>query len=537
MGLARPSSALALLVLAALAEAQSNQDPAIDVRLSAIRVITALARQNGVNGIACETTVCNEGTAIVPWLQPMNTSHPTIAFLIAAERDGRLVQISNHSYLKHGFFAANAGGCGTCIQPGQNALGLGCSDTYDVSNNGDNFFLGPPEEVDPWLGNWSAQCSLFDHGEPPVAAPADCDSVRSLTRTQSNALGPIHSRVQVRDEDLDLSGPFYMQAQYNVRGMPDAARDDSLGSRRFTATFAGTRWTLTATGGLLSGTILQRWPDASIGSSTNGNDDGRVYVAVKVTGPVAGFYHYEYALHNRDNVRGIGALRIPVCSGARVRAIGFRDLDQDATNDWSARVAGGELQFAGAGAPLVWNTLTNFWFDSDAAPLDAALVLDEAAPGAGLPQFGVASRAPLALYNAYLGPGCAQGTPPTLYATGAPARATLGNATFALASENNAPFQPSVLLLGTQPGSHSVGGCTLWMGASTVRQRAVSVATSDAQGLATHAGPIPNDLALEGQDFRLQTFARDPGHGVLLGDYELSDGLLVRVGDSISDCP
>ena len=41
----------------------------------------------------------------VPWLQAMAEDHPFIAFLLVRESNGRLVQISDHSYVKHGFFA------------------------------------------------------------------------------------------------------------------------------------------------------------------------------------------------------------------------------------------------------------------------------------------------------------------------------------------------------------------------------------------------------------------------------------------------
>ena len=125
-------------------------------------------------------------------------------------------------------------------------------------------------------------------------------------------------------------------------------------------------------------------------------DDGRVFVGLSVTGPVDGFYRYEYTLHNRDNVRGIGALRIPLCPGARVRAAGFRDIDTNAANDWSATASAGELVFASLGAHQPWNTLYNFWFESDAAPGDTTLVLDEGLPGPGAPSVLVSAQAPVA---------------------------------------------------------------------------------------------------------------------------------------------
>ncbi|MSR63351.1 MAG: hypothetical protein EXS08_12990 [Planctomycetes bacterium] len=537
-------SVLPLLCFGAPSAAQSNQVPGMDIRLSNMRTIDVLGREgvfpNGRNGVAIETTVCNEGSVEVPWMEAMNIHHPTIAFLVAAARNGRMEQISDRSYVKHGFFALNGNGCQlSCVPPGVfgSMLGVGCTDTYATANNGDNFYLGSPDEIDPWLGVWNKQCSFFDRGFPDVGAPANCDGRRSLTHQMASNLGVVGSRVHLSDEDLVIGGELFFQGHYVVEGLPEAARDDALGSRPFAASWGGSRWTLTQNGPLVPGSILKRWSGATVTSNTNGSDDGLVFAALKVTGPSAGFYHYEYALHNRDNARGVGALRIPLCSGARLRNLAFHDIDLDANNDWTASVSASEIEFATASAPLRWNTLFNFSFDCDAGPADGALVLAEFDAGTGLAQFTVPGQAPLALYNAYLGAGCAQGTPPTLYAIGSPARAELGNASFGVASDGNAPSQVHQLYFGTQAGSLSLQGCTIWAGPSLGALRFASTVLSDANGIATHPGAIPNDLALEGAAFRMQAVSRRPGQGVLFTNFELSDGLLVRLGNSIPGCP
>ena len=262
-----------------------------------------------------------------------------------------------------------------------------------------------------------------------------------------------------------------------------------------------------------------------------------MYVGLVVSGPVDGFYRYEYTLHNRDNVRGIGALRIPLCPGARVRAAGFRDIDANALNDWSATFSAGELVFASLGAHQPWNTLYNYWFESDAAPGDSALVLDEGLPGPGAASFLVSAQAPVALYNRFTGAGCALDTPPTLFATGTPARAELGNATFGVASNGNVPGQVHWLYMTVQPGSSVVQGCPVWLGASLSGVRLASQVVSDASGRAAHPGAIPADPALEGVRFRLQGVGRDPGQGTLYTHLELSDGLEVLVGNTTPGCP
>lgn len=543
--LRQAARAALLLVLPPVASAQSNQDPAIDVRISNAGNIQVLGREgvypDGVNGAAFLTTVCNDGSVTVPWLQPMNPNHPVIAFLVVAARNGRLEQISDRSFVKHGFFAANTVGCGRpCEQPSGQlglALGIGCSDTYGTGNNADGFWLGPPEEVDPWLGVWEPACSYFDRGEPSVGPPGDCNGQRSLTRTMVNALGPVGHRVRLKDADLAASGTLYYQGQYVVRGEPGTARDDNLTSREFSATWDGLAWQTADVGTLLQGTVLNRWAGAEIASASNGGDDGTVYVAVKVSGPVDGFYRYEYALHNRDSFRGVGALRIPICPQARVRALGFRDADDDPANDWSAVVVPGEVAFSTGVAPLRWNSLDNFWFECDAAPTPGVVALDAFDPGPGAPTVSASLATPQRLDSVFLGGGCAVGPPPTLFPEGTPPRAEIGNATFALVSTGNAPLQPSRLRYGLQAGSTLIDGCPLWIGPSLASTFATSVAVSDATGRATHPVPIPPDVTLEGLEVGFQAVSRRPGGGVLLGLFELSDALRVHVGNVAPTCP
>ena len=530
-------------LFASLSSAQSNTVPGIDVFLNQINNVQALGREgafpDGVNGVSFATTICNIGTELVPWRGPMNADHPFISFLVARESNGRFEQVSDWSYVKHGFFATTGNACSTCLPPpGPQGrfLGLGCSDTYKTTTNGENFYLGPPDEIDPWLGGWDPVCSHFDRGEPAVAPPFDCDGNRSLTNTQAQALGPVGHRIRIQDADLNVPGAsFAYQAFYVVGGEAEALRSDNIAWRPLDASWTGSQWNLASTADLEHGSILEAWDGASVSSNTNGADDGRVYVGVKVTGPNQGLYHYEYAVLNRDNSRGIGAFRIPVCDGARVVGAGFRDIDDDASNDWSFSVASGEVVFETGAAPLKWNTIYNFWFDSDAAPLADTSTVDAFAAGPGAGSFAVSTTAPGALFNVFLGSGCSTTTAPTLYAKGTPARASLGNASFELVSEGNLPGEVHFLRYGIGSGTTNLQGCTVYL-AGTLGLP-VAGTLSDAFGVAVHPTPIPNDPSLEGLEVDLQAIGRRPAAGTLFGNFELSDGLRVRVGDLLSDCP
>ncbi len=395
--------------------AQSNQVSGLDVELASVSSLMALGREGvypaGENGLALATTICNVGTVEVPWFAPMSKPHPVIGFLILRESNGRMEQISDYSFLKHGFAALTSEFCSPCTPPTQGApgqyLGLGCSDTYGVFTNGDSFWLGPPEEIDPWLGEWQDKCGQFDRGEPAVAPPFDCDQVRSLTSTQVAALGPIAHRIRVQDAELDQAGTFWYQAYYNVQSEPEAARENNMASREFVPTWNGSAWDLASTGPSLLGSVLERWSGASVASATNGDADGRVYVAVRVSGPTAGMYHYEYAIQNRDNRRGVRSFRIPLDSSALVQGVGFHDVDEDGGNQWTVATGPSGLVFEDAAGtnPLRWNSVYNVWFDVDRAPTAGQFTLGAASPGAGAPSFAVpiTTPAPLSSVTRY---GC-----------------------------------------------------------------------------------------------------------------------------------
>jgi len=541
------ASCLASVALGGLALAQPNATPGIDLSTSGIGTPTVVTRQGafpgGVNAFSASTTVCNPGTVEVPFQAVMDPDHPIIAFLLARESGGRLVQISDRSFVKHAFGSANTNGCGTCQNPGTGSLiGLGCDDTYGSSTNANHFWLGPASEIDPWLGTWDPVCSHFDRGEPAVAPPADCDGARSLSSSQSNVLnGGVNHRIRVPDADLNVaSSTFWYQVYYVVEHEPEAVRDNNLASRQFIPTWNGTAWTISAPSTLYPGTVLGRWTGATVTSNTNGLDDGRVYVAVRVTGPTAGLYHYEYAVQNRDNAREISAFRVPVCRDARVLNTGFRDVDADGSNDWTFANGGSEVAWSTTTNSLGWNTLYNFWFDSDAAPVaNSSLVVDEFLAGPGAATVSVSSTAPLGLHNVHLGDGCGTPSAPTLYATGSPGRATLGNATFGLGSAGNAPGASTVLFGGPVDGTQSLTpACNLYMGGSPPNPVFFfGYATANGAGVASRSTPVPNDPILEGAHLNFQVFEIQSGTGAYLGLLDASNGLRVRIGDLIPGCP
>lgn len=549
----RTISHLALVALlfgtSSAALAQSNTIAGRDLRLQDAFWIERYHRTGsyptGVQAIGTWTVVCNPGTSPIPFLAPMNPDHAFIHYMVVREANGRLEQISNWSWVKHTFGSSNdPSPCGNCPLPGLTSYVVqGCNDTYANYQAVDHFNLGPPEEVDPWLGTWDPVCSHFDRGNPPVAPSQQCDGIRSLDGNQASVLNQgIGDAMRVHDDDLVVPGAvFYYQAGYLIPHEADALRGDNLGSRRFSATWNGStqQWDLADSSSFLQGSVLQQWAGASIDSNSNGPDDGRYYVAVKVTGPTGGRWHYEYAVQNRDNLRGMGAFRVPVCADAQVTNFGFHDVDRQPLTDWTAAKVGNEIVFAVNPvnpSPLRWNTVFNFWFDCDAAPLAGTVLLDQYAIGPGALAVTVPSTTPSGLWNQNLGAGCGTGPAPWLHAVGGPARAAIPNGTFALRAAGNPAGAPCGFFLSTVAGATPLGGgCTAWSGDVLSLVGPLSV-LADAGGVATLALPVPNNPSLEGQALDFQMMNVVPG-GALLGSLNLSNGLRVRIGNLIAGCP
>lgn len=492
--------------------AQSNVINGLDVKLGRLESLVVQGRTGtfpgGQNGLAMSTTSCNVGSVDVPWLAAMADNHPYIAFLVARERGNRMVQISDYSFCKHGFFALSDNQCSPCQHPSPTGtwLGVGCSDTYSTTNNGNSYWLGPPGEIDPWLGMWNPVCSHFDKGEPPVASPADCDGQRSLTNAMVSAMGPVAHRVRVNDSDFNVPGTYYYQGYYVIRAEAESQRGDNLGSKRFTPSWTGSNWNITTNDtNITYGSILNRWSGATVTSNTNGFDDGRVYVAVKVTGPTNGMYHYEYAFHNRDNKRGISAVHLPISQCVTITNVGFDDVDSDNTNSWTLTQTPTEAIFGNINNPIRWNSFYNVWFDSNAAPVSIGFSaqLDEATGGAGATSFTVQTTVPMNLPFSNFGigtPGCHGDH--HMCANSAP---YIGNSGFQLLCDN-APAGALGLGLATDVGLLTGGdqfglGIILYNDLLLATQVYQFDMNSDANGLGTAPAPIANDNALIGMTF------------------------------------
>ncbi len=527
------------LFLATPLLAQAGSIPGIDIKLYDVYGPTVYGRRgaaypNGEMTMAISHAMCNAGTLNLPWVgwvsgsgSTMVDTYPKIAFLIARESGGRMVQASGKSFMKHSRVAYNLGSsqCNTCTSGAGGQFRVGCFDAYSTGFNGNQYNLGPTTEANPWEGSWNPQGSYFDRGDPAVSGAAATDSIQSLSVTGWD----VHkNRINIREQELAVPGAsFYGQAQVCIKTEPGTARANNFASRGLNITWGGSSWSSSAQAGpSVQGSVLNRWSGASVATASNGTDDGHFHVAVKVTGPVNGLYHYEYAIHNQDNHRGAASLRIPLCATARVFNVGFHDIDGDALNDWTMSRTSTELSFlATATNPLDWNCIYNVWFDSDAAPTAGTVTLDQARPGPGALSVNVASQIPSLLLNEYLGAGC--GTPtPALWATGLPNSPNPGYGLRTMAAPGNAVL----FAFATQTAAEPVGGCTIWIDSAMLLTTAL--VTADGSGLASFALPIP--AGVTPIDLACQAFEWQIG-GPILGEANARDGLRIRAAGT--GCP
>jgi hypothetical protein len=393
-------AALSAIGAGATAHAQSNVVNGLDGKLEILDNITYWGRRGAAHpggevGLSMRNTMCNPGTVSIPWYAQMMENHPKFGFIITRITNDRMVQISDWSYCKHAFTSAStSGACGPCNGIGGSLMGVTCSDTYTAGHNAGRNNLGPPSEINPWLGTWNHLGSYFDRGDPDVGFPGNMDGQQSPINVGGD---PVKNRVTVKEADLLVAGSTYYYGIHLIHeGESVANRWDNLKSRGFVPSWNGSSWSVVNSGvGEVFGSILQHWTGSELNSGRNGNDDGRFFVANKVTPLGGGNYHYEYAVHNVDNHRAGASLRIPIDAGAVASNFTFRDIDQNALNNWTAQRVGNEIVFtAPANNPLEWNTIYNFGFDANFAPGSGLVTLDEARIGAGALFVDVAAKVP-----------------------------------------------------------------------------------------------------------------------------------------------
>ncbi|MFN8177741.1 MAG: FlgD immunoglobulin-like domain containing protein [bacterium] len=359
----------------------------LDLQLGGLSGIVSQGRTgtypNGLNGLSAQTMSCNPGSANIPWNAPMAETHPFIALALFRVANGVLEEVGQN-WIKHAFFALSDNGCGYGCPHGSDGsyLAIGCSDIYSAGNNGTRYYLGPRKEVDPYRGTWTACGSFFDE---PVVHDADCN--RNYDGTEPNN---VNHRLVVADGDLGNAGATYFyEGAYYVAN--DGVPDNNIGWRQCTMSWNGSTWIFSTVGGGVTpnyGCVAETWGDSHQRKDL-ATDDGPVVLSEQVTDLGGGSFHYEYALYNLRSNRGVYSFSVPVGS-ANLTNVGFHDIDQDGTNDWTVTVANGVVTWAtqdyNTNPDANWlssEKLYNFRFDADVPPVAGQVQCGIFRPGVG----------------------------------------------------------------------------------------------------------------------------------------------------------
>ena len=273
-------------------------------------------------GLGVGTTSCNNGDQPLDWFQLPQVDHPVIPQNLyrmsgGASNNDRFEQVGQ-SWLKHAFFALEDNACGFGCNTSGCATGshlcVGCSDPYDAGLNASQSGLGSRAWVNPFTG----------------AYPSTANNHSGHTET-----GITH-RILVEGSDLNTTlnpgATYYAEAQYVTPheyawcqthpGQCNMYNNASY--RRFTVS-GTTSFTFSPVGSTVRMTpAINAWTGATINPiEPVPGTDGRAFIAYKVTGPVAGVWHYEYAINNQNLDRGIQSFSVPLGCGITVSNLGF----------------------------------------------------------------------------------------------------------------------------------------------------------------------------------------------------------------------
>ncbi|RIK66018.1 MAG: hypothetical protein DCC65_11300 [Planctomycetota bacterium] len=340
--------------------------------------ITNWGAVGGIRGYSLGSYTCNIGNTNLPW----NSTSPLLGMNAYRLENGRLMQIGM-SWLKNATVAAAGNGCGmSCNGTGGSQLGAGCRDIYSASYNGGQGILGP-----------RSQCNAYTGQYPGPSGGT------------GNA---IFKRLQIAQADIDPA--LHPTALYFSEGVYVAATDALAGNalnnashKRFTVT-AGT-FNLSPTGSMQVGVpAIQAWqnhgggvnvPDPSVAISTvDVPDEGRFYMAAKVTPLGNGTWRYDYAIYNLNSHRAASSFTVPIPAGTTVTNVGFHDVDYHSgepfdNTDW---IGGADDSSVSWKSPqtfaqnpntnaLRFGTMYNFWFDADVGPKSGSAAIGLFRPG------------------------------------------------------------------------------------------------------------------------------------------------------------
>jgi len=309
------------------ANAPEGSVPGPDIVVGDMSGLQQFGSASGQVGLATGATSCNNGDQPVHFYRLPDPDHSVVSQNFYRMSGGptntdRFEQLGQ-SWSKHTFGADQENACsfGCTPFPDQSELGVGCSDPYLASQNGfqgntNSGALGSRAWINAFTGAFSV-------------------SPRPDNHTGHTHTGTSH-RIVVNTTDLNTTlnagATYYLEVQYdspheyawcqdhpgqcNMYNNASYRRYNVTGTTSFTFASVGATVRMTpATGAWTGATSSTIEPEPGV--------DGRAFVVYKVTGPVAGIWHYEYAIHNQNLDRSVQSFSVPLGCGITVSNTGF----------------------------------------------------------------------------------------------------------------------------------------------------------------------------------------------------------------------
>jgi hypothetical protein len=398
----KTNSLCAAAMLACCAGTTLAQTTGVDVIVGDLYDVahyTSGGTVNGKRAYAVGTISCNIGTVPLTWQRTSAAQYPVISQNIYRLSNGRFEQISQ-AWLKHGFCALNGTVCGPCPTQSNPACAFlmpQCSDPYSAGLNGDQTDLGPKWHINPTTGGIAFAANSATWGA--VNEPGDTSAV--LTK-----------RLVVPDTELTTAGALYFVSSSYIQPEDAGANNDNNNQSYRRVTFNATSRAMelrNSTQRQKPG--IQAWRDFGGGVDGSGNpiadntvvisnadvaNDGRYIIGSKVINLGGGIYRYEYAVQNLNSNRGASSFTVPVPATATVTNIGFRDVvyhsgEKQKSDNWAPTFASGAVTWTMPNLyaddqqenALRWDTIYNFWFETNFAPASGAADIGLFLPGTG----------------------------------------------------------------------------------------------------------------------------------------------------------
>ena len=261
-------------------------------------------------GLAVGTDSCNNGDQPLNWFSLPNNDHPVIPQNLyrqsrGATNDERFEQIGQSS-MKHAFLALEDNvcnfGCNTSGCVTGSHLCPGCSDPYSAGLNAGPD-LGSRAWVNPFTGFFPTNPNPNDHN------------------------GHVHNgvshRIIVEVDDLNTTlnpgATYFAEAAYVTpheyawcQAHPGQCNMLNNASYRRYNVSGITNFTFSPVGSTVRmQPAIMAWPGATVTQiEPEPGNDGILFVGYKVTGPIAGVWHYEYAIYNQNLDRAIQSFQV-----------------------------------------------------------------------------------------------------------------------------------------------------------------------------------------------------------------------------------